>query len=86
MIYTVTFNPALDYVVKVNDFTLGKVNRTVQEEIFPGGKGLNVSMMLGNLGHKSIALGFLAGFTGIGSRSFCARGTSRRILFICQTD
>jgi len=64
MIYTVTFNPALDYVVKVNDFTLGKVNRTVQEEIYPGGKGLNVSMMLGNLGHKSIALGFLAGFTG----------------------
>ena len=64
MIYTVTFNPALDYVVKVNHFTLGKVNRTVQENIFCGGKGINVSALLANLGYESVALGFVAGFTG----------------------
>lgn len=64
MIYTVTFNPALDYVVKVNRFTLGKVNRTVQEDIYYGGKGLNVSSVLQNLGYDNTALGFVAGFTG----------------------
>lgn len=64
MIYTVTFNPALDYVVKVNQFTLGAVNRTVQEHIFYGGKGINVSAVLANLGFTNTALGFVAGFTG----------------------
>lgn len=64
MIYTVTFNPALDYVVKVNHFTPGIVNRTVQENIFYGGKGINVSAVLANLGLESTALGFVAGFTG----------------------
>ena len=64
MIYTVTFNPALDYVIKVDHFTLGQVNRTVQENIFYGGKGINVSALLANLGYESIALGFVAGFTG----------------------
>lgn len=64
MIYTVTFNPALDYVVKVNHFTLGQVNRTIQENIYYGGKGINVSAVLANLGHESVALGFIAGFTG----------------------
>lgn len=64
MIYTVTFNPALDYVVKVNQFALGEVNRTVQEHIFYGGKGINVSAVLANLGLKNTALGFVAGFTG----------------------
>lgn len=64
MIYTVTFNPALDYVVRVNQFAVGQVNRTVQENIFYGGKGINVSAVLANLGHPSIALGFIAGFTG----------------------
>lgn len=64
MIYTVTFNPALDYVVTVNHFTLGSVNRTVKENIFYGGKGINVSAMLANLGYESTALGFVAGFTG----------------------
>ncbi|MDD6195242.1 MAG: 1-phosphofructokinase [Lachnospiraceae bacterium] len=64
MIYTVTFNPSLDYIVTVDDFTLGKVNRTKNEIIFPGGKGINVSMVLKNLGHESCALGFMAGFTG----------------------
>lgn len=64
MIYTVTFNPALDYVVSVNHFTLGQVNRTVREHIFYGGKGINVSALLANLGYESVALGFVAGFTG----------------------
>lgn len=64
MIYTVTFNPALDYVVRVDHFTLGAVNRTVEEHIFYGGKGINVSAVLANLGYESTALGFVAGFTG----------------------
>lgn len=64
MIYTVTFNPSLDYIVSVDDFTLGRVNRTRTELIYPGGKGINVSIVLKNLGHKSCALGFMAGFTG----------------------
>ena len=64
MIYTVTFNPSLDYIVKVQDFTLGQVNRTEQEIIFPGGKGINVSLVLKNLGVESTILGFISGFTG----------------------
>ena len=64
MIYTVTFNPSLDYIVTVDDFMTGVVNRTSKEIIFPGGKGINVSMVLSNLGYKNTALGFMAGFTG----------------------
>ncbi len=64
MIYTVTFNPSLDYIVSVDNFTLGRVNRTRKEIIYPGGKGINVSMVLQNLGYQSCALGFMAGFTG----------------------
>lgn len=64
MIYTVTFNPSLDYVVNVPDFETGKVNRTTGETIFPGGKGINVSIVLNNLGIDNKALGFTAGFTG----------------------
>lgn len=64
MIYTVTFNPSLDYIVGVDNFQTGKVNRTSEEVIFPGGKGINVSIVLGNLGMKSTPLGFTAGFTG----------------------
>ncbi len=64
MIYTVTFNPALDYVVRVKDFTPGAVNRTYSENIFYGGKGINVSAVLATLGFESTALGFIAGFTG----------------------
>ena len=64
MIYTVTFNPALDYIVKVDHLILGMVNRTVQEDIYYGGKGINVSIVLNNLGLQSTALGFIAGFTG----------------------
>ncbi len=64
MVYTVTFNPSLDYIVSVEDFKLGLTNRTSSELILPGGKGLNVSMVLGNLGIENTALGFVAGFTG----------------------
>ena len=64
MIYTVTFNPSLDYIVSVDDFKLGLTNRTSSELILPGGKGTNVSTVLKNLGLESTALGFVAGFTG----------------------
>lgn len=64
MIYTVTFNPCLDYVVGVDNLTLGAVNRVSTEAVMAGGKGINVSIVLKNLGHPSCALGFLAGFTG----------------------
>lgn len=64
MIYTVTFNPALDYVVKVDNFCTGGINRVYQENVFFGGKGINVSVVLKELGLTSTALGFTAGFTG----------------------
>ena len=64
MIYTVTFNPSLDYIVSVDDFQLGLTNRTSSELLLPGGKGINVSVILKNLGIESTALGFVAGFTG----------------------
>lgn len=64
MIYTVTFNPSIDYTVILGDFQLGMVNRTTKELMFPGGKGINVSMVLSNLGVRNTALGFTAGFTG----------------------
>lgn len=64
MIYTVTFNPSLDYIVRVDHLKLGAINRVHYENILPGGKGVNVSIVLGNLGHTSTALGFVAGFTG----------------------
>jgi len=64
VIYTVTFSPSLDYVVKVTNFQTGIINRTQEEFIYPGGKGINVSIVLSNLGVPTKALGFLAGFTG----------------------
>lgn len=64
MIYTVTFNPAVDYVVHADDISVGGVNRAKSEEIYFGGKGINVSLVLNELGVKSKALGFVAGFTG----------------------
>ena len=64
MICTVTFNPSLDYIVSVGDFRTGRTNRTDSERILPGGKGINVSVVLKNLGIGSRALGFTAGFTG----------------------
>ena len=64
MIYTITFNPALDYIVKMDEFNLGHVNRSNNEFVYAGGKGINVSIVLNNLEVKSKALGFIAGFTG----------------------
>ena len=64
MIYTVTFNPSLDYIVSVEDFKLGLTNRTSSELMLPGGKGINVSTVLMNLGIENTALGFMAGFVG----------------------
>lgn len=64
MIYTVTFNPALDYVVGLSRLHIGVVNRTSTEDVFYGGKGINVSVILRELGIESVALGFIAGFTG----------------------
>lgn len=64
MIYTVTFNPSIDYIVSVKDFKLGLTNRTESDQLLPGGKGINVSTVLRNLGIESTALGFIAGFTG----------------------
>ena len=64
MIYTVTFNPSLDYIVTVPEFRMGMTNRTGTEMMLPGGKGINVSTVLKNLGIENTALGFVAGFTG----------------------
>ena len=65
MVYTVTFNPSLDYIVSLNGFEMGMTNRTREEQMLPGGKGINVSTVLQNLGVENTALGFTAGFTGI---------------------
>lgn len=64
MIYTVTFNPALDYVIRMESLKLGTVNRSSAETVYYGGKGINVSIVLKNIGVDSVALGFVAGFTG----------------------
>ena len=64
MIYTVTFNPSLDYIVRLDNFTAGEINRVNYEQVLAGGKGINVSIVLKNLGHDNAALGFVAGFTG----------------------
>ena len=64
MVYTVTFNPAIDYVVHTKEMQVGQVNRSESEEIYFGGKGINVSFVLHELGIPSKALGFVAGFTG----------------------
>lgn len=64
VIYTITFNPALDYIVEIEKFEKNEINRTNSELILPGGKGINVSIVLKNLGIESTALGFIAGFTG----------------------
>ncbi len=64
MIYTITFNPALDYVIKVQEFKTGKINKSKEEYIFPGGKGINVSIVLKTLEQETTAIGFIAGFVG----------------------
>ena len=69
MIYTVTFNPAVDYVVYTSEMSIGEINRASDENVFFGGKGINVSLILNELGVKSKALGFVAGFTGVAIES-----------------
>ena len=64
MIYTVTFNPAIDYIAEVTEVNKEKINRALSEKVLAGGKGINVSIVLKNLGIENIALGFVAGFTG----------------------
>ncbi len=64
MVYTVTFNPAIDYVVHTDELAVGMTNRSTSEQMYVGGKGINVSMVLAELGIRSKALGFVAGFTG----------------------
>lgn len=64
MIYTVTFNPSIDYVIQVDDFTVGTINRVKNDGKYAGGKGINVSRVLKNIGVESRALGFIGGFTG----------------------
>lgn len=64
MVYTVTFNPAIDYVVHIAEIKTGETNRSEREEMYIGGKGINVSLVLKELGVQSVALGFTAGFTG----------------------
>lgn len=64
MIYTVTFNPAIDYIAQVNNLKMDEINRATSEKILAGGKGINVSVVLKNLGIESVVLGFIAGFTG----------------------
>ena len=64
MIYTVTLNPSIDYVIKVNKLTTGNINRVNEEHVYPGGKGINVTRILKSLDNDNIALGFVSGFTG----------------------
>ena len=79
MIYTITFNPALDYIMVVPSCRSGEVNRTESEKIMAGGKGINVSIVLNNMGVENTALGFISGFTG---------GAIKNILadMNCKTD
>ena len=79
MIYTVTFNPSMDYVVQVEHFQGDAVNRTSEEHVYPGGKGNNVAVIASNLGMKSRALGFKAGFTGAAMEQMLQE-------FGCDTD
>lgn len=64
MIYTVTLNPAIDYIIKMGEFQNGEINRSQEETILPGGKGINVSIVLKELGIDSVALGWISGFVG----------------------
>lgn len=64
MIYTITFNPALDYVIKTRKLQTGKINKSIEEHIFPGGKGINVSIVLKELKQETTAMGFISGFVG----------------------
>jgi len=84
MIYTLTLNPAVDYIVTIKDFTVGQVNHIAEEKILPGGKGINVSIVLHNLGIDNIILGFAAGFTGIEIKRRLSEMNCREELILLQ--
>ena len=84
MIYTVTFNPALDYVVFLDNLKLGDVNRSTRESIFYGGKGINVSTILNTLGLETTALGFVEDLQERQLRMDWQHRESTQISFICQ--
>lgn len=79
MIYTLTLNPSLDYVLRLQSLKTGDINRTTGEMIYPGGKGMNVSIVLSNLGIANCVMGFLAGFTGLEIERLVGE-------YPCQTD
>jgi 1-phosphofructokinase len=86
MIYTCTLNPSIDYFVEVDEVKLGELNRVNRSSIFPGGKGINVSRVLKNLGTNSIALGFVGGFTGTFIKdSLSNEGISHRFIDLDET-
>ncbi len=81
MIYTVTLNPSIDYILDVPEFKLGATNRTTKEIMFAGGKGINVSEILKNLGKDTTALGFIAGFTGAEiQKQVCEKGIANNFI------
>lgn len=85
MIYTVTFNPAIDYTVKLAALNPGQINRNQREEYLFGGKGINVSGVLKTLGVESVALGFVAGFTGEGlEKGLQKQGIATRFVHVKQ--
>ena len=79
MIYTVTLNPSVDYIVHVEDFAVGGLNRSSYDTKYPGGKGINVSRLLKRHHVPSKALGFVGGFTGNYITSFCSRKVWKRL-------
>ena len=86
MIYTVTLNPCLDYLVAVPDFKSGRVNRAGYERLMPGGKGINVAYALHILKEPSLALGFVAGFTGSEIERIMSKDESHTISFRSRPD
>ena len=64
MVYKITLNPALDYTISIKQLILNEINTSESEEILPGGKGINVSIILKRLGIDTVTLGFISGFTG----------------------
>ncbi len=85
MIYTVTFNPALDYAMRMDDFCVGETNRSCEEYLQYGGKGINVSVVLSRLGVPTTALGYIAGFTGDALEKLVqAQGVSTDFIRLCE--
>ena len=79
MIYTLTVNPSLDYVIKLKNFEAGGIYRTNEEELIYGGKGVNVSVMLHNLGIESLALGFVEACRNASRLPFMRRSFGNQI-------